>query len=158
MKDGSNFDGKDLYFEHTSNLVSETFDSPKTPIVVTFGIADSNNDLESITSSKTKGFTIVPSNAVSIKADGSKLQNRLENLSKAETKELKLTLKANGVSTDKANILAQNIKVVKENPNRFIFFPTGPNSEINLGINDGYQILNSLINMAMFSRETNETK
>ncbi|NQY81092.1 MAG: hypothetical protein HRT47_12370 [Candidatus Caenarcaniphilales bacterium] len=153
MKTGETFDGKDMYFQYVTKMSDEVIDRKKSPTLVTFGIADSNNDLESVTSKMTKGLAVVPSNAESIKKNGSNLQNRLLSLEKSEIVELAKTLKKQGLNHDKAIVLANNTKVVETNPHRFIFYPVGPDSQINLGINDGYQVLNALIKMGMFTRE-----
>lgn len=153
MKKGKKpFDGKDLYFQHITQMSQDIVNehSPK-PSILTFGIADSNNDLLSITSEQTKGLAIIPSNAVKIKENGSSLQSRLSNLDNVITNKLAQELRSNGMTYDNAKVLANNVKIVTSNPQRFIYFPQGPNSEINLGVNDGYKILHALIKIGAFA-------
>ena len=159
---GNEFDGKETYFSYMDNLIRDIAreqklikDKKQNPEIVTFGIADSNNDIASITSPLTKGLAIIPSNAVDIRDLDSKLMKKLSDISPELRKSLKETLMEQGATEPIAEKLSSSVKAVSANPSRFIYFTeTGnPNEKMSLSINNGYKVLHALIHLGKFTQE-----
>lgn len=160
--DGEEFDSKETYFSYMDNLIRDIAreqklikDKKQNPEIVTFGIADSNNDIASITSPLTKGLAIIPSNAVDIRDLDSKLMKKLSDISPELRKSLKETLMEQGATEPIAEKLSSSVKAVSANPSRFIYFTeTGnPNEKMSLSINNGYKVLHALIHLGKFTQE-----
>lgn len=157
---GKEFDGKETYFSYMDNSIRDIAREQKVvkkqnPEIVTFGIADSNNDIASITSPLTKGLAIIPSNAVDIRDLGSKLMQKLSEIPDELKTSLQETLIEQGATQKMAEKLSSSVKVVSQNPSRFIYFTeTGnPNEKMSLSINNGYKVLHALIHLGKFTQE-----
>jgi hypothetical protein len=157
---GDVFDGKETFFSYMNNLVRNTASEQKLvrnkkPEIVTFGIADSDNDIASITSPLTKGLAIIPSNAIHIRDPKSKLMQKLSEIPDELKTSLKDTLRQQGATIKMAKKLSNSVKAVSANPSRFIYFTeTGnPNEKMSLSINNGYKVLHALIYLGKFTQE-----
>lgn len=158
--DGNVFDGKETYFLYMDDLVRNIASEQKLtnnqkPEIVTFGIADSDNDIASITSPLTKGLAIIPSNAVHIRDPNSKLMQKLSEIPDELKTSLQETLIEQGATQKMAEKLSSSVKVVSQNPSRFIYFTEvgDPNEKMSLSINNGYKVLHALIHLGKFTQE-----
>jgi hypothetical protein len=157
---GNVFDGKETFFSYMDDLMRNTASEQKLmknkkPEIVTFGIADSDNDTASITSPLTKGLAIIPSNAIHIRDPKSKLMQKLSEIPNELKTSLEETLIAQGATIEMAKKLSNSVKVVSQNPSRFIYFTEAenPDEKMSLSINNGYKVLHALIYLGKFTQE-----
>ena len=148
------FDGKKFYFDYaakriarlTKNLFKATKYHDKEISTISFGFADSANDVPSITESKTAGLAVVVANAKNLNNEESEFRKKLIPISYSSKNRLQAYFKTYSCPEEKKiDELISRLYQVDGNPHRYIYLadPNG-NEEVNRAAYSGLALLRAL--------------